>query len=128
MNTMKSALVGIIIPLFLLSCGGSDSNTELRDEVCNQFNQYKRCTKALTPDKFLNCEKKYDLQMKALRAKYGNVAIPTEKGFNYRKVRQSLDSCVTNVGSTDPLEKWKRCLLRFQDSVLRGFQCHSTDD
>lgn len=126
---MKSSLVGIIVPLFLFSCGdGNDNNTELRDKVCNQFNQYKRCTKDITPEKFLDCEKAYDLQMKALRAEYGNVAIPTKEGFNYRKVRQSLDNCVNKVESADPLKQWKRCLLRFQNSVLSGFQCHPTNN
>ncbi|MCY4513052.1 MAG: hypothetical protein OXB86_05130 [Bdellovibrionales bacterium] len=120
---MKSALTGIIIPLFLLSCGGNNNDTELRNEVCSQFNQYKRCTKQLTTDKFFECEKKYDLKMKALRVKYGNATISTIKGFNYRDVRRSLDNCVDKVESDKPLEQWKQCLIRFQDSVLKGFQC-----
>ena len=124
---MKTLLTGMIFcTLFLLSCSGDNRETGLRDEVCSQFIKYKRCTKQLTEDNFLECEQEYDSQMRELRAKYGNAAIPTKEGFNYQDVKNSLDNCVSGMKPEDPLDQWKQCLLDFQNSVLEGFQCNRT--
>ena len=125
MNGIKTLLIGLTGSLFLLSCtGGGDNNeSEVQAEVCNQFKEYKICTEQLTKDNFLQCEKDYDVQMKQLRDKYGNAAIPTKEGFDYQDVRNSLERCVERVESENLFDQLKECLLRFQNSVLDGFQC-----
>ena len=125
MNDFKTLLINLTCSLFLLSCSSGNSNeTEIQTEVCNQFKQYRSCTEQVTRDNFLQCEKNYDIQMKQIRDKYGNVAIPTKKGFDYQDVRNSLERCVEHVDSNNLFDQLKQCLMRFQNSVLDGFQCH----
>ena len=124
MNGIKTLLTGLACSLFLLSCGGGDDNeTGVHEEVCHQFKQYKGCTERLTRNNFLQCEKDYDVQMKRLRAKYGNATIPTKEGFDYQEVRDSLERCVDHIESNNLFDQLKQCLLNFQNRVLDGFQC-----
>lgn len=127
MKHIKFLLTGIICTFCSVSFSENSNQAEnLHAEVCHYYKEYKNCADQVSGENLLECEKAYEMGMKALITKYGNTALSTKERFNYQNTRDILNDCVKSV-QENLEEEFKKCLLDFQTRVLEGLLCRESN-